>query len=377
MFEFEDIKQGAVIKVIGVGGAGGNAVNNMINHGIEGVDFIAANTDQQALASNKAPNKIQLGTTLTKGLGAGGMPEVGKKAAIEDMEAIEAQLKGADLVFIAAGMGGGTGTGAAPVIANVAKGLGALTVAVVCRPFTWEGRRRLDFADQGIKFLKEHIDTFIVVPNDRILEQCKETTQFAEAFKFADDVLRQGVQGISDAINGNGYINVDFADVRSIMEAKGMSLMGIGEASGENRDIEAADKALKSPLLADVSINGAEGILVNITGGSDLKMFEVQTIATKIHDSAGDNAAIYKGVVVDDNYEGTIKVTVVATGLGKAKDRKKSGEVDNIVGKQNEQAVSFKNKVNKIKQKDASLKSVGDYNEDEYDIPAYLRNQAD
>jgi cell division protein FtsZ len=350
----------------------------MIEHGIEGVEFIAANTDQQALKLNKAPNKIQLGTTLTKGLGAGGTPEIGKKAAIEDLEVIEAHLKGADLVFIAAGMGGGTGTGAAPVIASVAKGLGALTVAVISKPFSWEGKRRNSFAEQGLEFLKDHIDTYIVVPNDRITAECKETTLFEDAFKMADDVLRQGVQGISDSINENGYINVDFADIRSIMESKGMALMGIGEATGENRDIEAAEKALKSPLLADLSINGAEGLLVNIACGRDLKMQEVQNIATKIYDSAGDNANIHVGVVINPNFEGKTRVTVVATGLGKKeKKQQKSPEVENFLNKQPKYVANFKERVTKITEKDHSLKSISDYREEESDIPTFLRHQND
>jgi cell division protein FtsZ len=378
MFEFVEVKQGACIKVIGVGGAGGNAINNMIEHGIEGVEFIVANTDQQVLRTSKAPNKIQLGTSLTKGLGAGGIPEIGKKAAIEDIEAIEAQLKGADLVFIAAGMGGGTGTGAAPVIASVAKELGALTVAVVSKPFSWEGKKRNGNADQGLDFLKNHVDTYIVVPNDRITAECKDNTLFEDAFKMADDVLRQGVQGISDSINGSGYINVDFADIRSIMESKGMALMGIGEARGENRDIEAAEKALKSPLLADVSINGAEGLLVNIACGRDLKMHEVQNIAMRIHESAGDNANIYEGVVIDESFDGQIRVTVVATGLGKKEKKQvKSPELESFINKQPQHISSFKERVAKITEKDRSLKAVSDAREEEFDIPAYLRYQQD
>ncbi|MEF3254112.1 MAG: cell division protein FtsZ, partial [Deferribacterales bacterium] len=254
MFEFEDVTSGAVIKVIGVGGAGGNAINNMINAGITNVEFIAANTDAQALAANLAPTKIQLGSKLTRGLGAGGNPEIGRKAAIEEQEVIEDALRGADLVFITAGLGGGTGTGAAPVIASIAKDLGALTVAVVSKPFYWEGKRRTEFAEQGLKFLKEHVDTYIVVPNDKLLDVIDKNTPFKEAFRIADDVLRQGVQGISDTINSSGYINVDFADIKTIMSSKGMALMGIGIASGENRDSDAARKALSSPLLVDSNI---------------------------------------------------------------------------------------------------------------------------
>jgi len=377
MFEFQEVLQGAVIKVIGVGGAGGNAITNMIKAGIEGVDFISANTDAQALAKNRAPVKIQLGTQLTKGLGAGGNPEVGRKAAVEDAEAIEDALRGADLVFITAGMGGGTGTGSAPVIASIAKDLGALTVAVVSKPFYWEGRRRNEFAEQGMKFLKDHVDTFIVVPNDRLLDIIDKTTSFQEAFRIADDVLRQGVQGISDTINSDGYINVDFADVKAIMGSKGMALMGIGEASGEKRDEEAAKRALMSPLLADANIRGSEGILINITGGNDMTMFEIQNIAELIYENAGDNAAIYKGVVVDENMDGKIKVTIVATGLGKSKESTKTVNLDEYVKKSNPESSTIIKKVNNIKKMDRGLKTLDDFDEEEFEIPTYLRKQAD
>lgn len=377
MFEFQEFAQGAVIKVIGVGGAGGNAITNMIKAGIEGVDFISANTDAQALAKNKAPLKIQLGTQLTKGLGAGGNPEVGRKAAVEDAEAIEDALRGSDLVFITAGMGGGTGTGSAPVIASVAKDLGALTVAVVSKPFYWEGKRRNEYADQGMKFLKEHVDTFIVVPNDRLLDIIDKTTSFKEAFRIADDVLRQGVQGISDTINSDGYINVDFADVKAIMSSRGMALMGIGEASGENRDEEAAKRALMSPLLADADIRGSQGILINITGGNDLTMFEIQNIAQLIYENAGEDAAIYKGVVIDENMEGKIKVTIVATGIGKVKESTKTVNLDEYVKKSTPDSSSIIKKVNNIKKMDRGLKTLDDFDEEEFEIPTYLRKQAD
>ncbi|AEI15321.1 cell division protein FtsZ [Flexistipes sinusarabici DSM 4947] len=377
MFEFQEIAQGAVIKVIGVGGAGGNAITNMIKAGIDGVDFISANTDAQALSKNRAPLKIQLGTQLTKGLGAGGNPEVGRKAAVEDAEAIEDALRGSDLVFITAGMGGGTGTGSAPVIASIAKDLGALTVAVVSKPFYWEGKRRNEFADQGMKFLKEHVDTFIVVPNDRLLDIIDKTTSFQEAFRIADDVLRQGVQGISDTINSDGYINVDFADVKAIMSSRGMALMGIGEASGESRDEEAAKRALMSPLLADADIRGSQGILINITGGSDLTMFEIQNIAQLIYENAGEDAAIYKGVVIDENMEGKIKVTIVATGIGKVKENTKTVNLDEYVKKSTPESSSIIKKVNNIKKMDRGLKTLDDFDEEEFEIPTYLRKQAD
>ncbi|MGA1862975.1 cell division protein FtsZ [Deferribacter thermophilus] len=376
MFEFEEIKSGAVIKVIGVGGAGGNAINNMIRAGIESVEFIAANTDEQVLRNNLAPVKIQLGTKLTRGLGAGGNPEIGRKAAVEDAEAIEEALRGADMVFITAGMGGGTGTGAAPVIASIAKDLGALTVAVVSKPFYWEGKKRREYAEQGIKFLKDHVDTYIVVPNDRLLDVIDKNTPFVEAFRIADDVLRQGVQGISDTINSDGYINVDFADVKSIMSSKGMALMGIGEASGENRDVEAARRALNSPLLADANIKGAEGILINITGGTDITMFEVQNIAQLVYETAGEDANIFKGVVIDPELEGKCRVTVVATGLGKVREEK-TVNIDEYIKKGSQEVTNIMKKVKTIKSMDKSLRSLGDFDEEELEIPTYLRKQAD
>lgn len=377
MFEFESITSGAVIKVIGVGGAGGNAINNMIKAGIEGVEFISANTDAQALSKNLAPVKIQLGTNLTKGLGAGGNPEVGRKAAVEDAESIEDALRGADLVFVTAGMGGGTGTGAAAVIASIAKDMGALTVAVVSKPFYWEGKRRNEFAEQGLKFLKEHVDTFIAVPNDRLLDIIDKNTSFIEAFRIADDVLRQGVQGISDTINSEGYINVDFADIRAIMESKGMALMGIGQASGENRDIEAAKKALMSPLLADANIKGAEGILINITGGQDVTMNEIQNIAQYIYENSGEDAAIYKGVVIDEKYQGQIKVTVVATGLGRVKETPKTVKMDEYIKNTTPEASKIIKKVQNIRNIDRGLKTLDDFDEEEYEIPTYIRKQVD
>jgi len=375
MFEFQEIAQNAVIKVVGVGGAGGNAVNNMIREGIEDVEFIVANTDAQALRASLAPIKIQLGTTITRGLGAGGNPEVGKKSAIEDMEAIEEHLKGADLVFVTAGMGGGTGTGAAPVIASIAKDLGALTVAVVSKPFAFEGKKRNTFADQGLKFLKEHVDTYITVHNDKILDQCKENTLFDEAFKMADDVLRQGVQGISDAINSSGVVNVDFADIRTIMSSKGMALMGIGVGHGENRDIDAADRALNSPLITDASIDGAEALLLNITCGVDFRMQEMENIALRIYEAAGEDANIFKGVVIDPNMSGEIRVTVVATGLGKSRE-KKSVDLESFAEK-TKSGNEIKRTLGSIRKNDHRLKTLSDFNEEESELPAYLRNQAD
>jgi cell division protein FtsZ len=376
MFEFEEATKGDVIKVIGVGGAGGNAINNMIRSGIEGVEFIAANTDAQALSKNLASIKIQLGSNLTKGLGAGGNPEMVRKAAIEDTESISDVLKGADLIFITAGMGGGTGTGAAPVIASIAKDLGALTVAVVSKPFYWEGKRRNEYADEGLQFLKEHVDTYIIVPNDKILDIIDKTTPFTEAFRIADDVLRQGTQGISDTINSNGYINVDFADIRTIMDSKGMALMGIGEASGENRDKVAAHHALTSPLLADVNIKGATGILINITGGSDMTMYEIQNIAQIVYENAGEDAVIFKGVVIDESMVGKIRVTVVATGIGSVK-KEKTIQIDDFVKKANPGTDAIIKKVKSIKGIEKGLRSLDDYDEEEMEIPTYLRKQVD
>ncbi|MDY6821751.1 MAG: cell division protein FtsZ [Deferribacterota bacterium] len=367
--------KGAVIKVIGIGGAGGNAINNMIRSKVEGVEFIAANTDAQALANSLAPVKIQLGSTLTKGLGAGGNPEIGRKAAIEDTETIGEALKGSDLVFITAGMGGGTGTGAAPVIASIAKDLGALTVAVVSTPFYWEGKKRNKFAREGLNLLKDYVDTYIVVSNDKILDIIDKSTPFLEAFKIADDVLRQGTQGIADTINSDGYINVDFADIKTIMESKGLALMGIGEASNENRDKEAARRALSSPLLADVNIKGASGILINISGGNDMTMYEIQNIAQLVYENASDNAEIFKGVVVEESMKEKIRVTIVATGIDSASDEK-TVQIDDYKNT-NVGVESIIKKVKNIKNKDKGLRSVDEYNEEELEIPTYLRKQID
>lgn len=304
----------AIIKVIGVGGGGNNAVNRMIEHGVQGVDFIAVNTDAQALNMSKAPVKLQIGGKLTRGLGAGANPEVGRKAAEESKEQIEEALRGADMVFVTAGMGGGTGTGAAPVIAQIAKELGALTVGVVTRPFTFEGRKRSTQAVGGISMMKEAVDTLIVIPNDRLLEIVDKNTPMLEAFREADNVLRQGVQGISDLIAVPGLINLDFADVKTIMSNKGSALMGIGIASGENRAAEAAKKAISSPLL-ETSIDGAKGVLMNITGGSNLSLFEVQEAADIVASASDEEVNMIFGSVINDDLEDQIVVTVIATGF--------------------------------------------------------------
>ena len=315
MLDFDtNIDALAVIKVIGVGGGGNNAVNRMIEHGVQGVEFIAVNTDAQALKLSEAAVKLQIGAKLTRGLGAGANPEVGKKAAEESREQIEEALRGADMVFVTAGMGGGTGTGAAPVIAQVAKDLGALTVGVVTRPFTFEGRKRQTQAIGGIAAMKESVDTLIVIPNDKLLEIVDKNTPMLEAFREADNVLRQGVQGISDLIAVPGLINLDFADVKTIMSNKGSALMGIGMSTGENRAAEAAKKAISSPLL-ETSIDGAKGVLMNITGGSNLSLFEVQEAADIVASASDEDVNMIFGSVINDNLKDEILVTVIATGF--------------------------------------------------------------
>jgi cell division protein FtsZ len=317
MFEIieKQTVQGAKIKVVGVGGGGTNAISTMMNLGLHGVDFVAANTDIQALAGHPAAVHIQLGAELTKGLGAGANPDVGKKAALEDSAKIAETLYGADMVFITAGMGGGTGTGGAPVIANIAKEAGALTVGVVTKPFNFEGKRRRKNADKGIDELKAAVDTLICIPNQRLLYVANETTTMLDCFKKADEVLHQAVKGISDLINIRGLINLDFADVRTVMSNKGLALMGTGIASGENRAVEAARKAISSPLLEDVSINGATGIIINITGGPDLTLFEVNEASSLITEEADDDAEIIFGSVIDENLKDEVRVTVIATGF--------------------------------------------------------------
>src|SRR5437016_8660903 len=324
MIEFVDASGAARIKVVGVGGGGGNAVNTMIAAGLPGVDFIAANTDSQALKANLAPIKMQLGEKLTRGLGAGGNPEVGKRAAQEDVERLREYLGEADMIFITAGMGGGTGTGAAPIIAKVSKELGSLTVGVVTKPFTFEGKRRIKQAEDGMKELKASVDTLIAIPNQRLLSVAGRNSSILETFKKADDVLLQAVRGISDLITVHGLINLDFNDVRTIMSEMGMALMGAATASGENRAVEAAQKAISSPLLEDVSIQGARGVLINITGGLDLGLHEVNEAATLIQEEADDEANIIFGAVIDDSLNDQIRTTVIATGFGERIERRKA-----------------------------------------------------
>ncbi len=305
----------AVIKVFGVGGGGGNAINTMIEEGLQGVEFIAANTDAQALSRNLAPLKIQLGARLTKGLGAGANPDVGREAALEDRDLLRESLAGADMVFITAGLGGGTGTGAGPVVAEVAKEVGALTVAVVTRPFTFEGQTRKRQADMGSKDLRSLVDTIIVIPNEKLLLIAGKDMRFVEAFRKVDDVLFQAVRGISELVTKPGYINLDFADVKTVMSGMGVALMGTGSASGQNRAVAAAEKAISSPLLEDVSIRGARGVLINITAGPSLSLSEVNEAASLIREEASDEANIIFGTVIDETLEDELKVTVVATGF--------------------------------------------------------------
>jgi cell division protein FtsZ len=317
MFEIQEAKVlGAKIKVVGVGGGGCNAVNTMIRAGLTGVEFIAANTDKQVLESVLAPNKIAIGQELTRGLGAGANPEVGRKAALEDYAQIAEMLTGADMVFITAGMGGGTGTGAAPVFAKIAKELNILTVGVITKPFLFEGKKRMKQALEGINQLRESVDSLIIIPNNRLLNISGANLSMMQAFGKADEILLNAVQGISDLINHTGYINSDFADVRTIMENKGLALMGIGFGSGDHRAVEAATSAISSPLLEDVSINGATGIIINITGGSDLTLHEVNEATSIIQEAAHEDAQIIFGTVIDESLGDKVKVTVIATGLG-------------------------------------------------------------
>lgn len=318
---FDDSEQpisGANIKVVGVGGGGGNAINRMIEAGIQGVQFLVANTDLQSLKASQASVKLQIGEKLTRGLGVGGDPERGRQSALEDTEKIIEALEGSDMVFITAGLGGGTGTGAAPIIASLATELGALTVAVVTKPFRFEGRRRQRQAEQGLNELRECVDTVITIPNERLLNAVPKGTRFHESFRLVDDVLLQAVQGISDIITVPGLINVDFADVKAIMEGMGMALMGTGSAAGENRALEATQRAISSPLLEEASIEGAKGLLVNVSGGADLTLFEVNEAMSIIHDAADPDANIIFGAVLDERLTNEMKITVIATGFDKA-----------------------------------------------------------
>jgi cell division protein FtsZ len=317
MFELEEnISIGANIKVVGIGGGGNNAVTTMIDGGLSGVDFLVANTDRQALAAHKAVTKIQLGNELTKGLGAGANPEIGKRAAIESYNELVEALQGADMVFVTAGMGGGTGTGGAPIVAKIAREMGALTIGVVTRPFMFEGKKRMRHADGGIQELKENVDSLIVIPNQKLLAISNERTPLVETFKKADEVLLQAVKGISDLINKRGLINLDFADIRTVMISKGMAIMGTGRATGDNRAVEAATMAISSPLLENISIDGATGIIINVTGSSKLSLSEVNEASTLITEAAHEDAEIIFGAVIDDDMGDDVSVTVIATGFG-------------------------------------------------------------
>ncbi len=316
----KDNTQYAQIKVIGVGGGGSNAVDRMIEDGVTGVEFLAVNTDAQALHRSKAGGKVQIGHKLTRGLGAGADPVIGKKAAEESRLELEAFISGADMLFVTAGMGGGTGTGAAPIVAEIAKNLGVLTIGVVTRPFTFEGKKRASQAEAGIAELKAHVDTLIVIPNDRLLELVEQNTPILDAFRAADSILRQGVQGISELIAAPGLINLDFADVKSVMKERGAAMMGIGRATGENRAVEAAKKAIYSPIL-EQTINGAKGVIMNIKGGKDLSLHEANLAAEIVMEAADPDVNVIFGAVIDDNVSDEIYVTIIATGFGHKKDR--------------------------------------------------------
>lgn len=359
MLEFDmDQDEFAKIKVVGVGGGGNNAVNRMISAGVKGVEFLVFNTDKQALKNSLAENKIQLGEKITKGLGAGANPEVGEQAAEESIDEIRESLEGADMVFITAGMGGGTGTGAAPVIADVAKELGLLTVGVVTKPFTFEGRKRAKSAELGINSLKGKVDTLVIIPNDRLLSISDKKTSFSQAFEMADDILKQGIQGISDLISVPNLINLDFADVKTIMYDKGIAHMGIGRASGDERATEAAKLAINSPLL-ETSIEGAKSVLLNITAGSDLGIFEVNEAADLIRDCVSEDANIIFGAGIDESLKDEVKITVIATEFDQYKDEKKDK-------KESKTEVTGKSPL-------ASLEEDDEEDNGELKIPSFLR----
>ena len=386
MFTFEPVgSQGddAVIKVIGVGGGGGNAVEHMVRESIEGVHFIAINTDAQALRNSGAETTVQIGQTITKGLGAGANPDVGREAALENREYIKQMLEGSDMVFIAAGMGGGTGTGAAPVVAEVAKELGILTVAVVTKPFNFEGKRRMNFALQGIEELSKHVDSLITIPNDKLLRVLGKGVSLLDAFKEANNVLLGAVQGIAELITRPGLINVDFADVRTVMREMGTAMMGTGYARGDDRAEDAAEKAISSPLLEDVDLAGARGILVNITAGMDLTMEEFETVGNAVKGFASENATVVVGAVIDPNMQDELRVTVVATGIG----TERKAEITLVKNAQPERPLRSRLQDNPMSQFEEPRAKVGNaepvaspsprQEPDYLDIPAFLRKQAD
>ncbi len=383
MFELTDLSttSTARIKVIGIGGGGGNAVNTMISYSLQGVDFIVANTDTQALGASASPIKIQLGAEVTKGLGAGANPDIGRQAATETRDNIREHLEGADMVFITAGLGGGTGTGGAPVIAEICKDLGVLTVAVVTKPFQFEGKRRNYQAEEGVDELRRIVDTLIVVPNQRLLSLGGRNLSLLEAFKKADDILYHAVKGISDLIIIPGLINLDFADVKNTMSNMGLALMGTGTASGENRAVEAAQRAISSPLLEDNSIHGAHGVLLNITGGPDMSLFEVNEASSLIQAEAHEDANIIFGTVIDENMGDEIRITVIATGFEDMSGRKNSVVKMPTVGGFRRDDLSKPAYIRKDKNIEATttvkMGMIDDNDDPDLEIPTFLRRQAD
>ncbi len=380
MFELIDnVPQNAVIKVVGVGGGGGNAVKHMIDNEVEGVDFICANTDAQALSDIESRTVLQLGGDITKGLGAGANPEVGRAAAMEDRDRIAESLRGADMVFITAGMGGGTGTGGAPVVAEVARELGILTVAVVTRPFPFEGKKRMKVAAEGLSELQQNVDSLITIPNEKLLEVLGKNTSLMDAFREANDVLLGAVQGIADLIIRPGMINVDFADVRTVMSEMGMAMMGTGSAKGENRAAEAAEKAINSPLLEDIDLQGARGILVNITAGLDLSLGEFSEVGDKIEEFASEEATVVVGTVIDPEMSDELKVTVVATGLGAEAARAPLQVVETPKTANAEPNYRELERRPAVHRKAAGAAAAPDLatDGDIFDVPTFLRRQAD
>jgi len=368
--EEDQLPAGASIKVIGVGGAGGNAINTMISAGLTGVEFIAMNTDSQDLRRSLAPRRFQLGQQLTKGLGAGSNPEVGRESALEDRDRIAELVVGADMVFVTAGMGGGTGTGAAPVIAEVARECGALTVGVVTRPFYYEGKKRRRQAEEGVEGLKNVVDTLITIPNQRLVSLASDKTTMVETFRMADEVLLQAVKGVSDLINFQGRVNVDFADVRTIMGGKGVALMGVGVASGEHRTVEAAQRAISSPLLDDVSIMGATSVLINITGNSRLTMYEMHEASTLVEEEAHEDVELIWGWVIDDTMEDEARVTVIATGFEET--RQMALQPQSVIERRvNERVVRS---IGNSRPRGRELSSGIDPIYDDYDLPTFFRN---
>ncbi len=380
MFELMDsYSQTAVIKVIGVGGGGGNAVQHMLGAEIEGVEFICANTDAQVLKNSAVKTTLQLGSDITKGLGAGANPEIGRQAALDDRERIGDVLEGADMVFITAGMGGGTGTGAAPVVAQIARDMGILTVAVVTRPFPFEGRKRADVASDGIKELAQYVDSLITIPNEKLLSVLGRDISLLDAFKAANDVLLGAVQGIAELITCPGLINVDFADVRTVMAEMGMAMMGSGSGRGQDRAMVAAEAAISSPLLEDINLSGAKGILVNVTSGMDLTMGEFEEVGNTVKEFSSDNATVVVGTVIDQSMDDEVRVTVVATGIG-SPDRPKDEPVS-LVERSSDDDVDYKRlerpTVIRNRSDDVTDSNAEEGNTDYLDIPAFLRRQAD